>query len=115
MIQTIERLDNQEQIYYPMDIESIQNTVEKVAEQYGAEVYDVYEENGRLKIKQETIGDQRFALLAALLFDQYTSGFDHIQIESPNQEGAITVRRSYVQDGLEKFAQIIGTTEDFKN
>ena len=99
---------------YMSDVDP-QKTVERIAETYNTEIYGVYEPNGTLVIEQEELEDRRFALLAAMLFDQYSSQFDRIQMETPDPRAARTVSRNDVQEIIDHFVQLVGTADDFKD
>ena len=63
-----------------MKLSRIENTVRRIADEYDIEVYDVFESGGTVVTEQDEFEDTKFALLAAMLFDQYNTGFDHIEI-----------------------------------
>ncbi|KAB1198502.1 MULTISPECIES: hypothetical protein [Haloferax] len=86
----------------------IEQTVERIAETYEIEVYDVHESDDTLVIEQDEFDETRFAMTSALIFDRYDTQFDTIEVRVSESGETREVDRRQLQESFDRLSNVVG-------
>lgn len=91
-----------------MGTPGIEQTVERIAEAYEIDVYDVHESDDTLVIEQDEFDETTFTMTSALLFDRFDAEFEHIEIRLPGTDETKRISRQQFRESFHRLSTVVG-------